>query len=194
MRSADPGTVASMLRQVLSLNCLVDDLYALARLDAGVPDAALAPVDVLALAREQAQSFEDKFTASGLRLETGALPAGAVVQADAGALRQVLANLLENSCRYTASGGVVRVDGSVDAGSVTIVVDDSAPGVAPGDLARLGERFFRADASRSRAFGGAGLGLALAQRIVARHGGTLRFEPSPLGGLRAIVNLPRAPA
>ena len=194
VRTADPETVAAMLRQVLSLNTLIDDLYALARLDVGVHDYTFAPVDVLALAREQALAFADKSAAGGLRLEVDAMPAGAMVAADAGALRQVLANLLENSCRYTAPGGVVRLTGSAGADAATWTIDDSAPGVAPADLARLGQRFFRAEASRSRALGGAGLGLALAQRIVAQHGGTLQFANSPLGGLRAVASLPRAPA
>jgi len=194
VREADPATVAAMLRQVLSLNALIDDLYALARLDVGVHDYTFAPVDMLALAREEALAFTDKFAASGVRLEVGALPAGAMVAADAQALRQVLANLLENSNRYTAAGGVVRLAGSVDAHAVTLTLEDSAPGVAPADLARLGQRFFRADASRSRALGGAGLGLALAQRIVAQHGGALQFAQSPLGGLRVVVSLPKAPA
>jgi len=194
VRSADPATVAAMLRQVLSLNALIDDLYALARLDVGVHDYTFAPVDVLALAREQALAFADKFAASGVRLAIDPLPAGAMVAADAEAVRQVLANLLENSNRYTAAGGVVRLGGSVDADAVTLTLDDSAPGVAPADLARLGQRFFRADASRSRALGGAGLGLALAHRIVAQHGGTLRFAPSPLHGLRVLVTLPRTSA
>ena len=192
VRQPDPDTVASMLRQVLSLNTLVDALRALARLDVGAPDYQCAPLDMAALAREQAQAFGAKFAAAGLQCETGALPPGALVLADAGALRQVLANLLENCVRYTAAGGVVRLHGSADATSVTITFDDSAPGVEPADLARLGQRFFRVDSSRSRALGGAGLGLALSQRIVEQHGGTLAFGPSPLGGLRATVRLPVA--
>ena len=193
VRTADPATVAAMLRQVLSLSTLIDDLYALARLDVGVHDYTFAPVDVLALAREQALAFQDKLAASGVRLEIGPLPPEAMVAADAQALRQVLANLLENSTRYTAPGGVVQVSGSAGADAVTLLCDDSPPGVAPDDLARLGQRFFRADASRSRALGGAGLGLALAQRIVAQHGGAMAFAPSPLGGLRVTVTLPKAP-
>lgn len=193
VRAADAATLASMLRQVLSLNTLIDDLYALARLDIGMPDYTFAPLDLRALAREQALAFDAKFAAAGLSLETGEGGQGAVM-ADARALRQVLANLLENSCRYTAAGGVVRLQGSVDGGNVILTIDDSAPGVAPDDLARLGQRFFRVDGSRSRALGGAGLGLALSQRIVAQHGGTLRCEHSPLGGLRVVVSLPQAPA
>uniref|UniRef100_UPI002FCDAE8A ATP-binding protein n=1 Tax=Massilia sp. S19_KUP03_FR1 TaxID=3025503 RepID=UPI002FCDAE8A len=194
VRAPDPATLASMLRQVLSLNALIDDLYALARLDVGVPDYVFAPLDLAALAREQAQAFGARFAQAGLDLAVDTLPHGATVLADADALRQVLANVLENCCRYTAAGGVVYVHGSLDASHVTLIVDDSAPGLAPADLARLGQRFFRVDASRSRALGGAGLGLALSQRIVAQHQGTLRFDSAPQGGLRVAVTLPRAPA
>ena len=191
VRQPDAATVASMLRQVLSLNTLIDALYALARLDVGAPAYARAPVDMLALAAEQAYAFADKFAASGVRLDIAPLPSGACVLADAEALRQVWSNLLENSCRYTAAGGVVRVQGRVDASSVTLSIDDSAPGVAPADLVRLGQRFFRVDASRSRASGGAGLGLALVERIVGHHGGSVRFAQSTLGGLCVEVALPR---
>lgn len=194
VRQPDALMIASMLRQVLSLNTLIDALYALARLDVGAPAYARAPVDMLALAAQQAQAFADKFAAGGIRLEAGPMPAGACVLGDAEALRQVVSNLLENSCRYTAAGGVVRVQGRVDANTVTLTLDDSAPGVAPADLARLGQRFFRVDASRSRASGGAGLGLALVERIVGHHGGTVQFAQSTLGGLRVEVTLARAEA
>jgi two-component system sensor histidine kinase BaeS len=193
VRQADAVTIAAMLRQVLSLNALIDDLYALARRDIGAPDYQFAPVDVLALAGEQAYAFAPKFAAAGLRLDMAPLPRG-IVRADAQALRQVLGNLLENCSRYTNAGGVVQLHGSTDGATVRLIVDDSAPGLDAADLARLGQRFFRADASRSRASGGAGLGLALSQQIVKQHGGTLQFAASPLGGLRAVLTLPQVPA
>jgi two-component system sensor histidine kinase BaeS len=68
------------------------------------------------------------------------------------------------------------------------VIDDSAPGVPGEALARLSERFYRVDASRSRAQGGAGLGLALCRRILEAHGAGLAFAHSPLGGLRVTVS------
>ena len=73
-----------------------------------------------------------------------------------------------------------------------LTIDDSAPGVPDEALARLGERFFRVDASRSRAHGGAGLGLALCRRLLEAQGGGLNFGHSPLGGLRVILSLPLA--
>ena len=83
------------------------------------------------------------------------------------------------------SGEVVRR-------AVHVHLDDSAPGVPDDALAHLGDRFYRVDASRSRAHGGAGLGLALSRRLVEAQGGTLAFAHAPLGGLRAAITLPRA--
>jgi two-component system sensor histidine kinase BaeS len=77
------------------------------------------------------------------------------------------------------------------AGRLAITVEDSAPGVPDEALARLSERFYRVDASRSRAQGGAGLGLALCRRILDAHGATLAFSHSPLGGLCVTVGFAR---
>jgi two-component system sensor histidine kinase BaeS len=104
-------------------------------------------------------------------------------------MRQVFANLFENCVRYTAPGGRVALGAAVHDGRLAITVDDSAPGVPDHALPRLSERFYRVDASRSRAQGGAGLGLALCQRIVQAHGGELAFSHSPLGGLRATITI-----
>ena len=73
---------------------------------------------------------------------------------------------------------------------MVVRLDDSAPGVPDELLERLGERFFRVEPSRSRQFGGAGLGLALSRQIVEAHGGQLDFSLSPLGGLRVTLTLP----
>ena len=92
--------------------------------------------------------------------------------------------------RHTDPGGRVAIAATRDARTLRLTVDDSAPGVPAPALARLGERFFRVDASRSRASGGSGLGLAVSRQIVEAHGGRLAFEASPLGGLRVVVTLP----
>jgi two-component system sensor histidine kinase BaeS len=116
----------------------------------------------------------------------------APVYGDTDRLLQMFRNLLENSARYTDAGGRVRVAVRRDQDRVAIDFDDSAPGVPADALPRLFERFFRVDAARTRANGGAGLGLALCRSIADAHGGDIRAEHSPLGGLRVRVILPAA--
>jgi two-component system sensor histidine kinase BaeS len=189
VRPADPATVAAMLRQVLALNTLIDELYALSRADAGELGMAPAAVDAWQLACDCAQAFADRIQAAGLTLSIGAGPS-VQVQADPARLSQVYGNLLENSVRYTSGGGTIALGARASGGMLEVWIDDSAPGVPDAALARLSERFYRVDASRSRAHGGAGLGLSVCERIVSAHGGTLSFSHSPLGGLRALLALP----
>jgi two-component system sensor histidine kinase BaeS len=178
-----------MLRQVLALSKLIDELYALARADVGALACRREPLDLWQLALEEAQSFSERFSTAGLALDTGAAPPQANVLADPDRMRQVLRNLFENSLRYTTAPGRVALAAQVDNGRLDLSIDDSAPGVPDAALARLGERFYRVDASRSRAGGGAGLGLALCLRLVDAQGGTMRFAHSPLGGLRVTVSM-----
>jgi two-component system sensor histidine kinase BaeS len=193
VRQPDGATVEAMLRQVLALNKLIDQLYALARADVGALDVQRQPLDLWALARETAESFSDRVLAAGLALEIGPGPKAAVAQADPDRMRQVFANLMENAVRYTAAGGRIALHATEYGGEVAIVVEDSAPGVPGEALARLAERFYRVDASRSRAQGGAGLGLALVQRILEAHGARIAFAHSALGGLRATITFPLEP-
>ena len=176
-----------MLRQVLALSRLIDELYALARADVGALDCRREPLDLWQLALEEAQSFGDRLHTADLALEVGSAPPAAIVLADPDRMRQVLRNLFENSLRYTTAPGRLRLSARVAGGQVELHIDDSAPGVPDAALARLGERFFRVDASRSRAGGGAGLGLALCTRLVEAQGGQLGFAHSPMGGLRATL-------
>jgi two-component system sensor histidine kinase BaeS len=193
VRSATPETVAAMLRQVLALNKLIDELYALARADVGALDCKPAPLDLWQFAVAHAQGFGARLQAAGLALALGTAPAHSRVLADPDRLRQVLDNLFENSLRYTAPGGRIALHAQAGGGQLQLVIDDSAPGVPDAALARLGERFYRVDASRSRAHGGAGLGLALCRRLLEAQGGALAFAHAPLGGLRVTLSLPLAP-
>ncbi|GAB3461010.1 ATP-binding protein [Massilia terrae] len=194
VRSADPATVAAMLRQVLALNKLIDQLYALARADVGALDCQRQPIDVWALARESASAFAERLAAAGLAFDIGPVPAPCTVMGDPDRLRQVFGNLFENALRYTTLGGRVVLSGALADGALQLVLEDSAPGVPDDALDRLSERFYRVDASRSRTSGGAGLGLALCQRIMDAHGATLAFSHSPLGGLRVTLAFPLAAA
>jgi signal transduction histidine kinase len=151
-------------------------------------DVALGP-----LVAQQADAFAARCAERDLRLEVSLPADDVIVHADPARLCQLLHNLLDNAVRYTDPGGTVRVHLTLpEPTQARIEVADSAPGVAPELLARLFERFFRAEASRTRASGGSGLGLAIGRSIVEAHGGTIEATPSPLGGVCIGVNLPRA--
>ncbi len=190
VHGATPASLDAMLRQVLALNKLIDELYALARADVGALDVKPERLDVWLLARAQAQSFEARLQAAGLALELGQAPPRAQAMADPDRMRQVFDNLFENSLRYTAAGGRVALSAESACALLRLHLDDGAPGVPDEALDRLAQRFYRVDASRSRAHGGAGLGLALCRRLLEAQGAQLSFAHSPLGGLRATVTIP----
>ena len=99
---------------------------------------------------------------------------------DPDGLRQVLTNLLDNAIRYTPDGGRIVVTAEPAPGGVALAVRDSGQGIPPDHLARIFERFYRVDPSRSREEGGTGLGLAIVKHIVEAHGGRVEAE-SELG-------------
>ncbi len=93
--------------------------------------------------------------------------------------------------RYTDAGGMLLISASIEDEHILVSFMDSGPGVDPQQLPRLFERFYRGEASRNRASGGAGLGLAICHSIVLAHGGSLTADHSPLGGLWLSLRLPR---
>jgi two-component system sensor histidine kinase BaeS len=190
VRQPTPENIATMLRHVLSLSKLVDELYELARADEGNFDYTMTPTALWPLIVEEAGGFADKLVQAGLTLSLGPTPARSRVLCDPDRLRQVFCNLFENSVRYTTAGGRIEVRAADAAGRLTVTVDDTAPAVPEEALARLAERFFRVEQSRNRRQGGSGLGLAMCRRIVEAHGGTLDFAHSPLGGLRVTLTFP----
>jgi two-component system OmpR family sensor kinase len=123
----------------------------------------------------------------------------AVVRGDADELHQVLANLLDNAVVHTPAPAPIEVVVDADASTARVHVVDHGEGVSDETAARAFERFYRADASRSRASGGSGLGLAIVAAIVGAHGGTVRMlgrgvdEPGGVG-TTVTVELPLARA
>jgi two-component system sensor histidine kinase BaeS len=189
VRPLNRNSLVSLRSEVSALSKLVNDLNQLALADVGALAYRKENVDVVPLVEQAVESYRERLAARGLELES-AWVNEAPVYGDTDRLLQMFRNLLENSARYTDAGGRVRVAVRRDNDRVAIDFDDSAPGVPPDALPRLFERFFRVDASRSRANGGAGLGLALCRSIADAHGGDIRAEHSPLGGLRVRVTLP----
>lgn len=192
VRPASAEGTAAMLRQVLSLNKLIDQLYALARADVGQLDDQRQHVDVWQLVSEQADAFGEKFAAVRMSIDLGAAPDSCHVHADPDRLRQLLSNIFENCIRYCGNGARIEAHARQAGNDIEILVDDNGPGVPKAALPHLADRFYRVDGSRSREHGGAGLGLALCHRIVTNYGGQLLFARSPLGGLQVLVRLPLA--
>ena len=118
---------------------------------------------------------------------------GAPVQADIGLIERVLSNLLDNALHYTPPGGTVEVRLASADGVARVEVADTGVGIPPDQLPHVFDRFYRASAARTRENGdGAGLGLAIAQRIVDLHGGTIGVESAVGEGTRFAFTLPLA--
>lgn len=190
VRRLDNAALISLKAEVATLNKLVDDLYELSLADVGALSYRKAELDLRSIIGDTAGAFGERLRTSGLKLQLE-LPAEPLTTfGDARRLRQLFANLLENSCRYTDAGGALRLEARRDGRQMLIDVHDSAPGVRDEQLPRLFERFFRAEGSRNRRSGGAGLGLSICQRIVEAHEGRIEARTSPLGGLWLRVELP----
>ncbi len=198
VRTTSPENIALLLRQVMSLNKLIDDLYALARADIGEQVFHFQPLCLNELIDEVLDSFSEKLVRAQLTLKTtyqNQIKEKVYLKADPERLRQVFINLLENSVRYTASGGHIHLTiaqkSEAPTSYIVVTLDDSAPGVPEHALKNLSERFFRTESSRNRQHGGSGLGLALCSRIIEAHGGSIHFSHADLGGLRVIIQLPQ---
>jgi signal transduction histidine kinase len=158
----------------------LDDILSLARV--GRPTDPLEATDLAALVASVVEEFEDM--GEPVTLETSeriALPLRATW------LRRALRNLIANAVRYGERATVSLLRAGEEA---VVRIDDEGPGIAQGDLARMMEPFARGEASRNRATGGAGLGLAIARAIAVQHGGRLVLANRPEGGLRVELRLP----
>lgn len=188
--AADPARLDSLVEDLAHLSALIDDLQELAVAEAGRLRYEMAPLDVAALARREAERARALLAPGvALRIETGEQPA--VVAGDERRLAQVLRNLLSNAARHTREGSVaVEVSRGVD--DVTVRVVDTGEGIAPGDLEHVFERFYRADAARAADTGGAGLGLAISRTIVRDHGGDAFAQSEPGRGTTVGFTLPLA--
>ena len=162
---------------------LVDDLLLLARTDAETVELVMADTDLALAAAEASETLEAVAAERGVSLALAVEPAP--VRGDEARLRQLAGILVDNAIRHSPAGGRVTV--SVRAG-VTLVVEDEGPGIAPEDLDRVFERFWRAPDAPA---GGTGLGLAIARWIVERHGGSIVAENRlPAAGARFVVHIP----
>ena len=192
VRQFTPEALKSLQFETALLGKLVNDLYDLSLSDVGALSYRKVDIDLNETLRETVETFRDRLAQRSLSLNLEIPRAAITVFADEGRLQQLFGNLLENSARYTDAGGVMRVSAAVEGDHVNVYFDDSPPGVPSEVLPKLFDRFYRLDASRNRAHGGAGLGLAICRSIVEAHGGTIEATASDLGGVRIAVSLPLA--
>jgi len=176
------------------LQRIVDDLLDLSRIESGSWRAEPETVAVVEAVEDAWSAFEAAAVVKRVELRVEVSPACDHVQADPSALRQILTNLFHNALRHTPSGGAITVtthccvtsgrDGPASSvpgtGWVQVEVRDTGCGIPAAHLPRIFERFYRVDASRSRAEGGTGLGLAIVRHLVESHGGQVEAE-SELG-------------
>ncbi len=171
---------------------LVDDLLELSRIESRRTLLQPIDVDAVQLGRELLEDLRPMFEQRGLQAELDAEGSQLEVRADRRALEQTLRNLLDNAAKYTDAGGQVRLRIRRDGGSIRLEVEDDGIGIAPAQQTRIFERFYRVDASRSRALGGTGLGLAIVKHLVRAMGGDVTLESGLGRGSSFRVILPAA--
>ena len=172
------------------MSTLVDDMLLIARLDQGRPLERKA-VDLQAIAGDAAA---DARAVAPQREITLKAPGPVVVEGDDVRLRQVLGNLVRNALVHTPQQTTIEISVSTEDSVGRVSVADHGPGLSPADMERIFEPFFRADPSRSRDSGGAGLGLSIVNAVVSAHGGHVRVKETSGGGATFEVELPLAPS
>lgn len=176
----------TLLAETERLEHYVADLLALSRLEADDFSLHLAEVDVAAVVEAAAAAWGDRALREGVALDAAVAPCAAVT--DPARLRQVLDVLVDNALRVCGEGDRVVLDAGPVPGGVRVEVRDSGPGLSPEEAAEAFEPGVLHDRHPERA-GGAGLGLAIAQRLVQRLGGTIEAGSAPEGGARFVVLL-----
>ena len=172
---------------------LVDDLLDLSRIESGGWRPAPTAVDLRATVNEVFAGIRDRANNNKVALIADIADDGATPYVDATALRQIIANLIDNAVRHTTEGEV-SVTARGDRGGVIVQVRDSGDGIAAEHLPRIFERFYRVDAARSRSEGGTGLGLAIVKHLVEAHNGYVIAESAIGRGTTIAVFFPgRAP-
>jgi heavy metal sensor kinase len=173
---------------------MVDSLMLLARADSGKETLDLEPVDARLIVKDAAGQGEKLARNKRLQFEWDLPMIQVNVSADTDALRRVFVILIDNAVKYTPAGGTIKVQIGVRGEFAVVSVSDNGIGIAHDDLPRVFDRFWRADKVRSRAAGGAGLGLSIAQWIVDQHHGTLTAESKEGQGsiFRASIPLVRS--
>jgi two-component system sensor histidine kinase BaeS len=188
-----PRAFAMLHTEAGRLRRLVEDLQELSRAEAHQIPLSLQPVAPQRLVQDAFEPLEGQFAEKGLQLQIEVPEDLPQVLVDPTRAVQILTNLLVNALRYTPVPGRVEVDVGCEEGMVAFRVSDTGVGLSPDQLAHIFERFYRVDKSRSRAFGGSGIGLTIARSLAQAMGGEIQVESAGLGqGSSFTLTLPQA--
>jgi two-component system phosphate regulon sensor histidine kinase PhoR len=184
----DPKTSTDELARILEvmkrhsnrLGVLVDDLLTLAQLESANPNLQLSDVCLSELFAVIVRDWAKKFAEKKLSVDVSVAPDLPTIRADETRLQEVLYNLLDNTLKYSRTGGRIRLQAQRRDDEIALTVSDTGVGISETDLRRIFERFYRADKARSCELGGTGLGLSIVKHIAQMHGGRVEAE-SKLG-------------
>ena len=184
--------IHTVLGEVQRLNGLIDDLFELSRLDAGVLTLNIEPGSVHDLVSDTLEALQVQAHEKGLQLRGEVDDRLPPVLMDHARVQRVLFNLVQNAIRHTPPDGTIVLEAAEEPDAVRVDVVDSGEGIATADLPHIFERFYRGEKSRVRGQGGAGLGLAIARGLVEAHGGRVWAQSVPGEGARFSFVLPKA--
>ena len=192
IRPTNQDNLKLLKKNTDALNLIINDLYELSLSDMGELTYDKKQTDIVDLTQEIISSYQARLEQENTYIEFfNNLPKlNRTLTIDEKRIKQLLSNIIENSFRYTNKPGKIQVRLSNTDNTIKLTVDDSEPGVAPEIIEKIFDRLYRVEQSRSRNFGGAGLGLSLCKNIVEAHNGTINAAPSPLGGLTINIELP----
>ena len=173
------------------LSRIVEDLFILARQPIQSPTALIKePVSLTEVVKDCARAAQVLATRKGVRLKLENDSTPIALNADEELIKRMILNLLDNAVKYTPEGGEISLALEKHNGSAEIVVRDTGIGLSQTDQQRVFDRFYRVDKARSRALGGAGLGLSIVRSIVEAHGGNITIDSTPRHGSSFTVSLP----
>jgi len=185
------GALETIEQQVVHLTHLVEDVKFLAMVDAGAIRLNREKDSLGDVLRRALSAFQAKAAAKGITLSIDMFVSVPPVSMDRVRIGQVITNLLENAVRHTGAGGKIHVSAGMEAASlVRVSVSDTGEGIPQEALPHIFDRFFRADPSRNRTTGGAGLGLTIFKKLVEAHGGTVGVESKVGVGTTMTFTLP----
>jgi signal transduction histidine kinase len=194
-RRRDPDEYEGAMKDVLveaeRTSHLLDSLLTLARGDSGVDTLDLIPIDVGEAAREAIEESRKFAAEKDIGIDCRIAQGGPEIDGDSHAMRRLFVILIDNAVKYTNPGGNIRVTVQANGNSAEAAVADTGIGIATHDQVHIFDRFWRVDKVRSRAAGGAGLGLSIARWIVDQHHGTIEVESEPGRGSTFRMTFPR---